>query len=98
LSEAKLGGLIFPPLQQGDIEEDKDIFDSENGGWMKQKEIASPYSTNENKIYWRCFAWKPIENNDRADFESFQEYMTGNEKELREWRRNLHDSQCRSMD
>lgn len=82
LSGAKLGGLIFPPLQHEDIEEDKDIFDSNNGGWMTQKEIASPYSTNENKIYWRCFAWKPIENNHRADFESFQRYMENEEKLL----------------
>lgn len=90
LSGAKLGGLIFPPLQKedrGDIGED--IVDSENGGWMAQKEIASPYSTNENKIYWRCFAWKPIGINDRVNFELFQRYMEENEKELRRWRQSF---------
>ena len=83
LSGAKLGGLVFPPVDPVcETGEDRaeDLYGNVgNVGWSDEKTIDSPYSTEESPIHWRCFSWGPVGDGDWA---AFQTYMVGQEEEL----------------
>ena len=81
LSGAKLGGLVFPPVDDKcETKEDKDeeVYgkNESKGGWSDPRIIASPYST----IHWSCFSWAPVEF--EGTWESFCEYMSRQETAL----------------
>ena len=80
LSGAKLGGLVFPPVDSVcEMGEDRDGELYGNSGWSKERTIDSPYSTGASPIYWRCFSWGPVVG---GDWVAFQRYMAGQEKAL----------------
>lgn len=85
LSGAKLGGLVFPPVDDKcETKEDKDeeVYgkNESNGGWAVSRIIASPYSTPPHDIRWSCFSWAPVELEDT--WESFCKYMSTQESAL----------------
>ena len=86
LTGAKLGGLVFPPVDQCETQEDQDNEtygnDQNNGGWSDIKNIASPYSILPLRIQWSCFSWAPVKPN--GTWESFCEYMDNQELALRQ--------------
>lgn len=84
LTGAKLGGLVFPPVDpkcedSGDSES-KDTYGDNVYRWLPPRPIQSPYS-KEPKINWRCFSWEPIaKNND--NWTAFVKYMEGQENAI----------------
>ncbi len=80
LSGAKLGGLVFPPVDPVcETGEDRDGDLYGNAGWSKERTINSPSSTEASPIHWRCFSWGPVEG---VDWVAFQKYMARQEKAL----------------
>lgn len=93
LTGAKLGGLVFPPMDnRAETREDQDQeaygTAGNKGGWSEPKSIASPYSSSEQPIWWSCFSWAAIPP-DANDWNGFVEYMGKQELELRNWRNLL---------
>ena len=87
LTGAKLGGLVFPPVDEKC--EDKEALKADENGnvadnarywWSAPKTIATPYSKNA-QIVWKCFSWAPIESND--NWTAFEQYMKGQEEAVR---------------
>ena len=81
LSGAKLGGLVFPPVDEKcEGKEDRDIETYGTGGWSPLRNIASPYSKEPDlPIFWSCFSWAKPQG---SDWESFQTYMKTQEDAL----------------
>lgn len=82
LTGAKLGGLVFPPVDKRC--ESADDFDSETygpetGGWSPVKKIASPYS-EVDPIHWSCFSWAAVPNTKEWHF--FKGYMASQEEQI----------------
>lgn len=80
LSGAKLGGLVFPPVDpvcETGADRDGEFYG--NSGWSKERTIDSPYSTEAFPIHWRCFSWGPVVG---GDWTAFQTYMAGQESAL----------------
>ena len=84
LSGAKLGGLIFPPVDERlESTEDRDgefYVLSENGGWSEKKPVNSPYSTDNHTIHWSCFSWAAVPKDGAWD--GFCGYMEEQEQGL----------------
>lgn len=87
LTGAKLGGLVFPPVDEKC--EDKEALKADENGnvdanarerWSTPKTIATPYSKT-TPIVWKCFSWAPIEGND--NWSAFEQYMKGQEEAVR---------------
>lgn len=87
LTGAKLGGLVFPPIDES-CEDAEARKADENGNvdanarerWSTPKTIATPYS-KPTPIVWKCFSWAPIEGND--NWTAFEQYMKGQEEAVR---------------
>lgn len=84
LTGAKLGGLVFPPVDEKC--EDKEALKADENGnvdanarerWSTPKTIATPY----RDVCWNCFSWAPIEGND--NWTAFEQYMKGQEEAVR---------------
>ena len=89
LTGAKLGGLVFPPMDdRAETKDDQDQeaygVDGNKGGWSEPKRIKSPYSSLKRPIWWSCFSWAAIPS-EANDWEGFVEYMEKQERELRNW-------------
>lgn len=82
LTGAKLGGLIFPPVDEKCEKEEDRVEETYggNGGWSSPRKIASPYSDNpEPPIYWSCYSWaEPRGDN----WDAFCNYMKEQEEDL----------------
>lgn len=80
LSGAKLGGLVFPPVdpvcETGEARAE-DLYGK--AGWSAEKNVDSPYAEEGAPIRWRCFSWGPVEGD---DWTTFRSYMERQEKEL----------------
>lgn len=90
LTGAKLGGLVFPPVdRRAESESDGDLaneFGTGNDGWSiegskSENTIASEYSTQENPIRWHCFSWRMWKAG--CDWESFKKHMEDQERDLK---------------
>ena len=83
LTGAKFGGLVFPPEDRCEKEEDRDeeTYGGTGGGWSSPREIASPYSKDPGPpIRWSCYSWvKPQSDT----WEAFKRSMTEQEEKLR---------------
>ena len=92
LTGAKLGGLVFPPVDEK-CEDSDSINAEENGGldnkgikakgkvagWSIPREISSPYS-KEPSILWSCFSWGELTTD--GSWHSFEECMGAQEDKL----------------
>ena len=91
LTGAKLGGLVFPPVDQkcedGEAlkaEENGKFDDKSKQRWSTAEGIETPYSmSSTNQIEWSCFSWAPIPKNNE-DWTDFEKYMKEQEKAIRE--------------
>ena len=85
LTGAKLGGLVFPPcdnrVETKDDQDEETFGNPEGGGWSQKKEIDSHYSTEENRIFWRCFSWAKIPET-VENWQGFCDYMKEQEDKL----------------
>lgn len=81
LTGAKLGGLVFPPIDESCESADdrnKETYGENKGGWMQPKKIKSPYSDSPGpEILWKCFSWAPVKSDNWVDF---VKYMAEQEK------------------
>ena len=88
LTGAKLGGLVFPPVDNKceDAEartaaENGNVADNVEQRWSKREKIATPYSSVTNPIEWSCFSWAPIPK-DSVSWTAFVEYMAKQEEAI----------------
>lgn len=89
LTGAKLGGLVFPPVD--DKCEDKEAVEAEENiggndkrtGWSERKEIDTPYSVNGNKVSWSSFSWEAVPDSN-VSWQEFCNYMKRQESNLTE--------------
>lgn len=83
LTGAKLGGLVFPPVdERSENGDDRDQETYGRIGWSDEKTIASPYSTNTAPIHWSCFSWAPVPVG--CNWDAFERYMSEQEANLLE--------------
>ena len=88
LTGAKLGGLVFPPVD--DKCEDKEALEAEENiggndkrtGWSERKEIDTPYGNNGNKVFWSSFSWEAVPDSN-VSWQKFCDYMKKQESNLR---------------
>lgn len=80
LTGAKLGGLVFPPIDDKcETKEDQVAYGDARGRWSEKREIASPYSDRlDSPVRWRCFSW--AQSLQSTDWNSFRKYMREQEE------------------
>ena len=86
LTGAKLGGLVFPPVDERCESADdcnSETYGAESGRWSSVKNIASPYS-KQGSIRWSCFSWASIKDENMASWDAFRKYMESQEGRLKE--------------
>lgn len=85
LTGAKLGGLVFPPVDKRcedyeALQAEENGIITDDGGWSPKKKINTPYGT-PNPINWSCYSWAAVRGN---NWQEFCDYMETQEKELRD--------------
>ena len=78
-----MGGLVFPPVDKCENEEDRneETYGGNGGGWSSPREIASPYSKNPGPtLRWSCYSWAEPQGD---NWEAFKGYMGKQEEKLR---------------
>ncbi len=75
LSGAKLGGLVFPPIDSlsESVEDRNEETYGNGGGWSPERKVDSPYSNDKKPIRWSCFSWESVPQTD--DWNVFSDYM-----------------------
>ena len=83
LTGARLGGLVFPPVDykcEMESDQDKEAYGNYNG-WSPPRAIASPYSAVGHEVQWSCFSWASVPP-EVDTWDNFCGYMKEQEKGL----------------